>query len=284
MKIVIVGAGYVGRALAARLVGNGHEVWAARRSPPPPEQELAGVRHVSLDVVQNVGLELLPPDADSIVFAISPDTSTDDAYRATYSVGLSNVVARAPQARLLLVSSTSVYGQDAGEWVDEASPTEPTTFMGRRLLEAEQLLRSNPAHVVVRASGIYGPGRTSLIDRIRRGEARLPTSPVYTNRIHRDDLARALELLIESPWLGGSFVATDTEPVELGQLMVWLAARLSLPSPPLSPEASEARARHRHSRRCIPQRLHALGFTWQYPTFREGYGELLGDASASKLD
>jgi nucleoside-diphosphate-sugar epimerase len=279
VKIVIVGAGYVGRALAERLIRTGHEVWAARRSAVRPEDALAGARHLALDVTQNVGLEQLPTNADAIVFAVSPGSGSDEAYRSTYPVGVSNVLSRAPSARVLLVSSTSVYGQDAGEWVDEASPTEPPTSTGRRILEAEQLLLAGKKHVVVRASGIYGPGRTSLVDRVRSGEARLPASAVYTNRIHRDDLARVLQFLIERPQENGCFVATDTEPVELGQLLVWLAARLSVPSPPVSAEAdAEPRTRHRFSRRCLPHRLQALGFTWRYPTFREGYGVLLGDA------
>jgi nucleoside-diphosphate-sugar epimerase len=232
-----------------------------------------------LDVTQNVGLEHLPADAEAIVFAVSPASGSDEAYRSTYPVGVSNVLSRAPSARVLLVSSTSVYGQDAGEWVDETSPTEPPTPTGRRILEAEQLLLAKSKHVVVRASGIYGPGRTSMVDRVRTGVARLPASAVYTNRIHRDDLAGVLEFLLERPQVGGCFVATDTEPVELGQLLVWLASRLSVPSPPISGETdSEPRTRHRFSRRCLPKRLQALGFKWRYPTFREGYGELLGDA------
>jgi nucleoside-diphosphate-sugar epimerase len=285
VKIVIVGAGYVGSALAMRLIRKGHEVWTARRSAPRPEEVIPGAKPLTLDVARDVGLEQLPVDVDAVVFAVSPGASSDEAYRSVYPVGVSNLLSRAPSARMLLVSSTSVYGQDSGEWVDETSPAEPPNFMGRRILEAEQLLLADAKHIVVRASGIYGPGRTSLIERVRSGEARLPASTVYTNRIHRDDLARALHFLLERPQQGGCFVATDTEPVELGQLLVWLASRLSVPSPPvLEATGTEARTRHRFSRRCLPQRLQALGFTWRYPTFREGYGVLLGDAPPAQDD
>ena len=98
-------------------------------------------------------------------------------------------------------SSTSVYAQHQGEWVDETSPTESESFSGRCIRHGEQLLADYPwPAVAVRFGGIYGPGRTRLIDSVRDGSAsRSPGAPIYTNRIHRDDCARVLEHLLDLP-------------------------------------------------------------------------------------
>ncbi len=285
MKVVIAGAGYVGSALAARLAEAGHEVWALRRSAShrtaPHGSAHERIHEVVANVATGVGLEQLPEAADAIVYAVAPDDSSDAAYQDAYPRGVLRMRERQPNARFLLVSSTSVYGQDAGEWVDETTPVDPPTASSRRIVEAENLVLEGPRDAVVRASGIYGPGRTGLLDRVQRGEARLPQSPIYTNRIHRDDLAGALEFLLARPELGGCFVATDTEPVELGQLLAWLAARLDVPSPELESGTSEPRTRHRYSRRCLPHRLTEAGFSWRYPTFREGYAELLDELKSA---
>lgn len=277
MKVVVAGAGYVGGALALRLASQAHDVWAIRRTASQEASSVPSVRGVVADVVSGAGLEQLPDDVDAVVYAVAPDTGSDDAYRAAYPEGTRTILERFSDARLLLVSSTSVYGQDAGQWVDETSATEPRTPSALRILEAERLAHASPRNAVVRSSGIYGPGRTSLLERVSSGDARLPQRPVYTNRIHRDDLVAALEFLLLRPELGGTFIATDTEPVELGQLLAWLAARLDVPSPPLEGDDAAPRSRHRHSRRCLPRRLSEAGFNWLYPTFREGYAGLLGE-------
>lgn len=285
MKIVIAGAGYVGSALVARLADAGHEVWALRRHAARHGAQRDNVprdrvHDVAANVVSGVGFEHLPDVADAIVYAVAPSDSSDEAYRDAYPNGVRRMQERLPSARFLLVSSTSVYGQDGGEWVDEGTPVKPPTASSQRIVEAENLVLEGPRNAVVRASGIYGPGRTGLLDRVRNGEARLPQSPIYTNRIHRDDLAGALEFLLARPELGGCFVATDTEPVELGQLLAWLAARLDVPSPELESGTSAPRTRHRYSRRCLPHRLTEAGFSWRYPTFREGYAELLDEVES----
>lgn len=284
MRIVIIGCGYVGSALAVRARAAGHEVWAVRRSSASAPAE--GVHLVQADVSSGAGLEVLPRDADVVVYAVSPDERSDAAYRAAYPEGVRTVMQSLAPRRFLLVSSTSVYGETHGEWVDDATPPAPTSVTGEHIVAAEEVARSSCAGaVIVRPSGIYGPGRVGLLQRVRSGQAESPHRPIFTNRIHRDDLAGVLLFLAERPESQGVYLATDTEPAELGQLHAWLAERLGVPAPPVvsapvvsappvvSGEAS--RKRHRASKRCVPRRLLEEGYTFLYPTFREGYTAIL---------
>ena len=132
--------------------------------------------------------------------------------------------------RLLFTSSTSVYGQQEGEWVDENSPAEADGFSGRCIRAGEELLWDSPwPSVAVRFGGIYGPGRTRLIDSVREGTATRPAGPpVYTNRIHRDDCARALQHLLELPEAERLYVAVDDDPAPLDEVLGWLARQLGI--------------------------------------------------------
>jgi nucleoside-diphosphate-sugar epimerase len=160
--------------------------------------------------------------------------------------------------------------------VDESSPAEPADFAGRRLLEAEALVRAAPlAATVLRLGGIYGPGRASLVAQARAGAR---GSEAYTNRIHRDDAAAALLHLAELEAAPDLVLGVDSEPARGCEVMAWLAARLGLPAP--RDDAAAARSA-RGSKRCRNERLLATGFRFAYPTFREGYAPLLEPAGTN---
>ncbi len=271
MRIVIVGCGYVGTALAERLVSAGHEVWGVtRRSRALPP----GVRGVTANVSTRDGCANLP-ECDAFVYAVSPGERSDAAYEAAYPRGVEHVLDALPGARAVLVSSTAVYAQENDEWVDEASETCPPTFNGVRLLEAEHVLAaSGRPFAILRASGIYGPGRTSLLERARAGYVPDSSQDAYTNRIHRDDLAAALEFVLMRPELAGTFVASDTEPARLSDVIAWMRKRLGV-TPAKQAGAAPSESRARRSKRCASRRLVDAGFRFAYPTFREGYSDLL---------
>ena len=178
------------------------------------------------------------------------------------------------------LSTTGAYGDRQGAWVDEDSPTEPTHFSGVRMLEAERLVAA-AGGVSLRLGGIYGPGRTRLIDAVRAGRASIrPGPPHWTNRIHRDDAAGALRHLIERSLAGAAlapvYVGVDDEPADEAEVLRWLAARLGLPEPPVAPSAARPPGRPRGgNKRCRNARLRASGYAFAYPTFREGYGALI---------
>lgn len=280
-RMLIAGCGDLGIALGRRLAAAGSIVWGLRRSPavlPPP------LRPIAADLTDQASLADLPADLDVVVYTASAAGPSDAAYREAYLDGLANLLAalnatgQRPR-RLLFTSSTAVYAQSAGEWVDESSPTHPTHFSGRRLLEAEELLATAPIPAtVVRLGGIYGPGRTRLIDAVRRGEAACEDGPpVYTNRIHRDDAAAALAHLAGLPVPEALYLGVDGDPAERCEVLRWLAARLGAPPPPVigRTEADAGGRRQRSNKRCSNARLLATGYRFRYPTFREGYAALL---------
>lgn len=282
MRVLIAGCGYVGCALAQRLGAAGHEAFGLRRRVAALP---AGVRAVAADLSEPAGLAAaLPGELDAVVYAAAADGPDESAYRRAYVEGLGHLLdalsdaERAP--RLLFTSSTSVYGQDAGEWVDESSPVEPGQFRGRVLLEAEAQVHAWPgSHAVVRLGGIYGPGRTRLLDAVRGGRARVPAHPHYTNRIHREDAAGALDHLLKLPSVDPVYLCVDDDPAERAVVLRWLAERLGAPPPPVEePEAESGRFRPT-GKRCRNERLRAAGFRPAFPSFREGYSALI-DASS----
>jgi nucleoside-diphosphate-sugar epimerase len=282
-RILIAGCGYVGTALGQLLVTDADSVWGLRRRPDnlPP-----GIRRLEADLAVSASLRDLPPDLDQVVYAVSPAGRDDALYRAAYVDGLARLLdALHDQGqrlrRIFLVSSTSVYGQAQGEWVDEESPTEPEQFAGRRILEGERLLRDGPwASCVLRLGGIYGPRRTGLIERVRAGRATLaPGPPRYTNRIHRDDCAGALRHLLRLERPENLYLGVDSEPADEATVLRWLAGVLGAPAPRLAPEEEVKSLRARANKRCRNDRLLRSGYAFRYPTFREGYSAVIAGMS-----
>lgn len=275
-NVLIAGCGYVGTALGQRLVELGHSVWGLRRDPsglPDSFNKLAG------DLAAPEALTQLPRVLDYVVYTASAGESSDAAYARAYVAGVSNVlsaISGGAVRRVFFTSSTAVYGQSDGAWVDEASETNPTHFSGRRTLEAEALLRSSstPA-TILRCAGIYGPGRTRLIGSVRQGTASM--SERYTNRIHRDDIAGVITHLIQKDLGVPLLVLADDEPATQRDVTTFLAERLGVPLPPLGPPDPNARG---GDKRCRNALLRATGYHLLYPTYREGYAAMLADAPA----
>lgn len=281
-RVLIAGCGYVGAALASRLVAAGDRVFGLRRSSAPLPARVEALRG---DVTRPESLGALPAELDAVCYAVAADTRSDDAYERAYVRGVAGLLEALETrgvrpSRFLFVSSTAVYAQDDGSVVDEASPTEPRHFSGRRLLEGEALAHAAPCPaIVVRLGGIYGPGRTSLIERVRRGAAAIaPGGPRYTNRIHRDDAAGAIAHLLGLPAPASCIIGVDCEPAPEAEVLGWLARRLGVPPPPhREPPAGSRRAAG--NRRCSNRRLLESGYRFAYPSYREGYGALIDAGS-----
>jgi nucleoside-diphosphate-sugar epimerase len=278
-RILIAGCGYVGSALGERLVAASHEVWGLRRRPG---LMFEGIQAIEADLAVPATLRDLPSGLDSVVYMASPAGRDDALYRTAYVEGLERLIealerqAQRPQ-RVIFVSSTAVYGQRGGAWVDEESPTKPVHYTGQRLLEAEDVLRHGPfPSIVVRFAGIYGPRRARLLDRVRSGRAVFaPGKPHFTNRIHRDDCAGFLHHLLDLESPEDLYLGVDSQPEDEAVVLRWIAGAMGAP-PPRPAHGSEIKAlAARSSKRCRNTRLEASGYTLQYPSFREGYTALI---------
>ncbi|MFC3114918.1 SDR family oxidoreductase [Cellvibrio fontiphilus] len=276
-KLLIIGCGDIGQRLARHMAPLGYSITGLRRRATA---DLDYLQYRQCDVTRPEELQpILAEGADVIVISMTPAERSDAGYQQAYVQSCQQLVASLRELgitpRLILfVSSTAVYGQNDGSWVDETSPTLPEGFSGRRLLEAEQTLLNSGYHCsVVRFSGIYGPGRNRLIEQVinRRASA----SPHFTNRIHAEDCAAALAHLIEldkKQPLDAVYLATDSSPTPMMEVVGWIAQQLNI-SDFLAADAVNERGNKRISN----QRLLSTGYTLRYPDFRLGYRELLRD-------
>jgi nucleoside-diphosphate-sugar epimerase len=281
--VLIAGCGDVGSALGLLLAADGHEVFGLRRRP---EHLPAPIRPVAGDLGDAATLAAIPPDVELVAYTAAADGFDDGAYRRAYVDGVANLLAAlraaaAPVRRLLFTSSTAVYAQTDGGWVDETSATEPGGFSGRRVLEGERLVTGSGLHgIVLRLAGIYGPGRTRLIDRVRDGLATCSDGPPrWTNRIHRDDCAGAARHLLTLADPGPVWLGVDDEPADECAVLDWLAARLGAPPPRRVPSDPAGARRPQSNKRCSNRALVASGYVLRYPTFRDGYGAMVAGAS-----
>ncbi len=283
MRIAILGCGYVGIELARRL-GDDHEVVGVRRSEPGIDAvEATGATAIRADVTDADDLASVP-DVDSLVFAASSGGRGAEAARTVYVDGLRTAIEtfgtrETSPDRLIYTSSTGVYGDHGGGWVDEATELSPTTEKTRVLAEAERVATEvAPEYgidgTVVRFAGLYGPDRYRL-ERYLEG----PVTAGYLNMIHRDDAAGVVRFALESTD-EKLLLAVDDEPVDKHEFADWLADRCGVDRPPKRSKAERleadglseaARRRILTSKRCSNARLRELGYEFEYPTYREGY-------------
>lgn len=286
MRVAIIGCGYVGVALGRLLAGSGHTVFGVRRSNAgDAELTAAGIIPLHADITQPASLSQLPKPLDAVVNLVSSSKGGASEYRQVYLQGTENLLTYFTSAslhRYIHVSSTSVYAQTDGSWVDEASPATASGDTGQLLLEAEQQLQRAHAasgfpSIVVRASGIYGPGRGHLFQQFVRGEARaMGDSSRWINMIHRDDLAAALATLMNRGTPGALYLANDNQPVQEREFFDWLCEIFQRPYPsPADPSAVGRRKRGFSSKRVSNARLRAAGWEPLYPTYREGYAPMV---------
>jgi nucleoside-diphosphate-sugar epimerase len=251
-------------------------VWAIRRTAGAAPD---GVCQVAADLTVPSTYRSLPGRFDALVYCPSAGGKGDPArYRAVYAEGLSRLLRSRSFRRLVLVSSTGVYGQRNGEWVTEDSETVPPNTPGRAMLEAEAVAAdADVPSTVLRLSGIYGPGRTRLVRQVREGRiVCVRGRPRFLNQIHQDDCAGALAWLLFTQNPGSLYIGSDREPAARYDVCRWIADRLPGPAP-LLVEPGDPRTIDdgRGNKRCCSQRLIDAGYRFRYPTFREGYAPLV---------
>ena len=275
INLLIFGLGYTGAEIARQAATLGATVTATSRTPDqikPPE----GVRLIPFDAAAPA------LRAATHVLQTAPPGDHGDPVLARFAPNLG-----APRWAGY-VSTTGVYGDRAGAWVDEDTPPAPTGPRGQRRLEAEQAWTAAYPHARIdlfRTAGIYGPGR-SVLDDIRAGTARRIDKPDHLfGRIHLDDIAAAVLAAMQQDRPPGPRVLNlnDDEPAANADVNAEAARLLGLSPPPLVPynealEGMSAMGRsfwaenRKVSARKTQQRL---GIAWRYPTYREGLAAIL---------
>jgi nucleoside-diphosphate-sugar epimerase len=282
VRVAILGCGYVGLELGRQLTERGHDVVGVRRSDAGLDAiEAVGFDAVRADLRDATSLSAVP-DVDWAVYAASAGGRGDDAAHAAYVDGLRTTMHAlesrpSPPDRLIYTSSTGVYGDHGGDWVDESTPPAPATPRQWILLAAERIALTASTTVdgtVVRLGGLYGPDRYRL-ERYLEG----PVTEGYLNSTHRDDAAGAVgHLLTTDRGRGEVVLAVDDEPVSKWAFADWLADQCGVPHPPkrttderVAATDGDVPRRFRASKRCVNDRLHELGYEPRFPSVREGY-------------
>ena len=283
MTTLIVGCGYLGRRVAARLIERGERVFGTTRSKERARGlESIGIEPVIADVHDPGSLASLPA-ADRVLHAVGFDRAAGHPLRAVYVDGLRNVLDRLA-GRLVTIGSTGVFGQKDGAWVDEASPTEPVQESGRVALDAERLARRWGGErglpvVVLRCSGLYGPGRVVGRASLERGEPIAGDPSRFLNLIHIDDAAEAAIAALDRGQAGAVYLASDNRPVARREYYSLAARLLNAPDPEFTrPEPGSTEALRDDTNKRVRNRLlrEDLGVSLRFPDIGTGLPAAIG--------
>lgn len=275
-KLLIFGYGYTARAVAKQLASTSWQVVSTSR-------EAENYAQAMIDVIDFDHAQSALAECTHILITIPPH-ETGDPVITQYA----EVIAQHQQSLQWLgyISTTGVYGDQQGAWVDEATPTQPDNERSQRRVIAENAWLALgrqckvPTHIF-RVAGIYGPER-NIIQRLQSGEAQNIVKPgQFFSRIYVDDLARVLIVAMQQANESEIFNICDDEPAGSHEVMQYVADQLKLPMPPAIPfEQAElspmAKSFYQSNRRVRNQKMKdKLSVHLQYPTFREGYLELI---------
>ena len=285
--MLIVGCGYIGRRVAQRLSGEKYRVTGCVRSATGAAALMdAGITALQADLDEGIPHSALDGFEDVFYFAPPPRDGDTDTRMASFLQALDAGSVR----RIVYISTSAVYGDCQGAWIDESQVTEPTTGRGRRRLDAEQQLtawcdRHGVQWTILRVPGIYGPGKLPLA-RLEKGlpvlrEADAPC----TNRIHGDDLAMICVAAMQADSCNTVYNVSDGHPSNMTDYFFRVADAAGLPRPPVVTRA-EAEAVLSSgmlsfladSRRMKNDRLlKELGVTLQYPDLEAGLASCFRD-------
>lgn len=279
-RALIIGCGYLGIRIGRLLTDRGFRVLGTTRRETRIEQlRAAGIDGELFDLADAATSPLLRRGFDVVIYSVAPGRSEENS-AIVYRDGLRaclDVLGEAPPTRFVLLSSTGVYSQDDGSWIDEESPALPTGNRQQRLVDGESLLleafrATGFPGVVVRLGGLYGPDRSPVAwcrepawrTRLARGNRE-----AYMNWVHADDAAAAAVLAAESGRPGEIYLIVDDEPVRREDFYRFAcelagSAPLELPS---DPGHTAKRCSNRKARE-------ELGFVPKHRSYREGLASL----------
>lgn len=273
-RALLIGYGDIAQRTARLLIESGWQVTGICRHPDK-KPTMPGIRVIAADAGNEADLRRLNlPSFDAIVVTLTPSGYDREGYHHGYVIPcrhIQTLLASEPEAetgppRLIYISSTGVYSERDGEWITEATPTDPDSDSGQMLLQAEQVIQSVAAQVsILRCSGIYGPGRIYLQRRISSGDAVI--TPVYNNRIHADDVAGFIHYLLQYPEHHQPlYLVSDDEPVWQETLYLWYAEQLGVDCNKLQRSDTVG---PRGNKRINNALMRSTGYVLRHPTYRD---------------
>jgi nucleoside-diphosphate-sugar epimerase len=268
--VLIAGCGYVGVATAKLFRTQEWNVTAWTRSGDIADRALI-IPRCAVDFRDREEVQRNSFQCDLVIQCASSGGGDAAEYRRLYRDGAANLVTCFPQSRIFFISSTSVYAQKEGAWVDEDSFAEPTSAKGKILREAENIVLDAKG-IVLRLAGIYGPGRSFLLQSVLTGTASgADTADRYVNQIHRDDAASAIFFLARQDGVPPPriFNVVDNSPAPRSEVLHWLSAKTGRPLSDSTGTIGHRRADS--NKRVSNAKLRALGWLPQYPSYKEGF-------------
>lgn len=289
-SVLIVGCGDLGARAGAILQEGGWTLTGLRRNTQYLPQGFAGIAadYAATDAPLSI-LEALAPDY--LILTLKPFGSGEAGYRAGFSQAMHNILTGLGKHRpagIIMVSSTRVYAEAEGGWVEDDSPLANSDPAALAIIDAEeQLLASVHPACVLRCAGIYGDPEGLLLRRIADGELCAQTPLRYSNRIHREDVGGLLAWLLQQ-WDRGvsparTMIAVDNEPAPQFEVELWLARELGLTewrsrtSDMLGGGPRGGGLRGAGHKRCRNRALQTSGYVLRYPDYRSGYAAVLRD-------
>ncbi len=275
LRKLVIGCGYLGQRVARRWLAQGDSVVALTRSQAHAQLfEVSGIEPVIGDVTQPASLAGLP-EVDTLLYAVGLDRNSGQSQRDVYVGGLDNVLGRMAGRvrRLLYVSSTGVYGQNDGQWVDESSECQPESESGRVCLDAENLLRDKvPDSNILRLAGIYGPGRiVARVESLRAGLVVEGNPEAWLNLIHVVDAVATVLSCERRGSPGSTYLVCDDHPSRRREYYSLLASMTGAPRPRFEPPSSAGL-----NKRCSNRRLHEeLQVVLRFPRMNIGLPQAL---------
>jgi len=285
MRVLIAGCGWLGRAVARTLIERGDRVTGIRRDPEAAaELKAMGVEPLCLDLLRPESSRELPDDVEAVVACPAPGARGVEQYQRTYIDAvrvLLEFYGRSKLTGFVYTGSTGVFGQTDGGDIREQTPVLPTNDTARVLVRAEnQVLAGSRScsTCVVRLSGLYGPERLGIVDRVRDGRLALGEGDdAWMNFCHRADAARSVVAALDRGRPGEVYHASDATPVRRRELILWLAEHYGFE--PVRSPAGTTPAAGTNRRISADWSRSRLGIELAYPSFREGMVRALSESS-----
>lgn len=282
---LIYGCGYLGERVASRWSTDGGRVFVTTRHLGKAERfaERGWIALVG-DITDELALPVLPEITfDGVLFAVGRDLLSGRSHHEVFVKGCRNALAQVEGRcrRFYYVSSTGVYGDMNGDWLDERSPVAPATPGGEACAEAEQLLQNpnwHSRHSVLRMAGLYGPGRVPRLSEIVAGVPIAVSADGYLNLVHVDDAARVVEAMAAAVIPPALLCVSDGQPVPRREYLSEIARRIGAPPPRfVEPDVGSPRGRGTSNKRISNKLLRErLRFQFLFPSYREGLAAILG--------